>query len=167
MSVMMIITNRAEYCAADAAGWDLRGQAWSPYVLRGVEPGRTSWDYVPGETAGWTSETFKITGILPNGHTSMTNSLNWIDLRWFVFKPDSFYQNEWTDASGVVHPKFSSDIEILDPLNSTDSPGYGAGWYEWEHDDSTPHVDPFFRWDLNTRLRPFEVEVLKQENYYE
>lgn len=159
MSVFMMISNKT-----DNAESPHYAEAWSPYVLRAVEPGMCSTNYAAGTGYSWTSETFKISGILPNGHTSEKIRDNWVDLRWFVFMPDSFYQ----PSDEPEHPRFTSDIEILDPVNSLQSPGYGAGWYDWVHDPEYPErasIRPFFRWHLDTRLRPFEVEVLKKVNY--
>lgn len=159
MSVFMMISNKT-----DNAESPHYAESWSPYVLRAVEPGMCSTNYAAGTGYSWTSETFKISGILPNGHTSEKIRDNWVDLRWFVFMPDSFYQ----PSDEPEHPRYTSDIEILDPVNSLQSPGYGAGWYDWVHDPEYPErasIRPFFRWHLDTRLRPFEVEVLKKVNY--
>lgn len=148
MGVFMQITNRTE----DAAS-PYYGQAWTPYIMRGLEPGSTSWDYAADGEWGWTNATFKITGILANGLTHESNANNWIPLRWFVFHEDSF------DPDTYI-----SRIEVKDPFG-TESPGYSAGWYDWVREHGK--VPVFFRWAIDTRLKPFNVEVLKKENYYE
>ncbi len=129
------------------------GDEWSPYVLRGLGPGETSWDY-PAQYGGgnWTSVTFKVVGMLNNGLTKYDNPDNWIPLRWFVFKEDSF------DADHL------SEVELIDPTSKS-SMGYGAGWYDWVK----AHGDPgfFFKSTIDTRLRPIAVEVLHPENLYE
>ena len=147
MGVFMMITNRAT------------AEAWSPYVLRGLEPGVTSWDYALEGEWGWTSVTFKVTGLLANGYTSESNRRNWIPLRWFVFHPDSFYQPG--DTAGRP---FTTRIEVKDPFG-TETPGYSAGWYDWVREHGYTPV--FFSWSLDERLKPFDVEVLKKQNYYE
>lgn len=147
MGVFMMITNRAT------------AEAWSPYVLRGLEPGVTSWDYALEGEWGWTSVTFKVTGLLANGYTSESNRRNWIPLRWFVFHPDSFYQPGDTEGR-----PFTTRIEVKDPFG-TETPGYSAGWYDWVREHGYTPV--FFSWSLDERLKPFDVEVLKKQNYYE
>ena len=154
MGVFMMITNRTE-----DTGSPHYGEAWSPYVLRGLEPGVTSWDYALEGEWSWTSVTFKVTGLLANGYTSESNQRNWLPLRWFVFHPDSFYQPG--DAEGAP---FTSKIEVADPYG-TESPGYSAGWYDWVREHGYTPV--FFSWSLDERLKPFNVEVLKKQNYYE
>lgn len=146
MGVHLEITNRVE----DAA--DPRyGQAWAPYVMRGMAPGETSWQYAASGSS-WTNATFNIAGILSNGLTHESNRDNWIPLRWFVFLPDSFDDD------------FVSRIEIKDPFG-TESPGYSAGWYDWVQVHGPTPV--FYRWAIDTRRKPFNVELLKKENYYE
>ena len=146
MGVFMMITNRNDQAAVGAQTW------WTPYVTRGLQPGSTSWEYTPDSTWNWTSATFKVTGILANGYTSENNSRNWIPLRWFVFHEDSFDQDTKT-----------SMIEVRDPYG-TETPGYSAGWKEWV--DEHGYTPVFFSWALDKRLKPFTVEVLKKENYY-
>ncbi len=150
MSVFMMISNRTD------------GTAWSPYALRGLQPGSSSWDY----TGNWTSVTFKVTGILANGLTSEGNPKAWIPLRWFVFrgKPnyeESFWQPE-DEAADSAHAAFTADIEITDP-HSTASPGYSAGWYDWEKEHGYTPI--FHSWNIDTRLVPVGVEVLEKQNY--
>ncbi len=148
MGVFMQITNRVEDTASP-----YYGAAWAPYIIRGMEPGGSSWDYDPDVNDWrWTNATFKITGILANGLTRESNARNWIPLRWFVFREDSFDEN------------FTTRIEVKDPF-STESPGYGAGWYDWVREHGATPV--FFRWGLDERIQPFGVEILEKENYYE
>jgi hypothetical protein len=63
---------------------------------------------------------------------------------------------------------FTTYVEIRDPF-STSSPGYSAGWHAWHYDSDPAKQDDglFFSWSLDTRLRLFPVEALKQENYYD
>ena len=153
LAVKMMITNRTED-VSDTNGY---GKAWTPYVLRGLEPGSLSWDYSDTAEWGWTSVTFKVTGILWNGLTSESNPEQWIPLRWFVFKPDSFYQPGEAKA-------FTSEIELIDPYG-TETPGYGAGWYDWVREHGPTPI--YYSWSLDTRLKPFGIEVLKKNNYYD
>lgn len=153
LAVKMMITNRTED-VSDTNGY---GKAWTPYVLRGLEPGSLSWDYSDTAEWGWTSVTFKVTGILWNGLTSESNPEQWIPLRWFVFKPDSFYQPGEEKA-------FTSEIELIDPYG-TETPGYGAGWYDWVREHGPTPI--YYSWSLDTRLKPFGIEVLKKNNYYD
>ena len=138
LGVFLQITNRAT------------GAAWTPYALRGLEPGSSSLDY----TGNWTSATFKVVGFLNTGKTSWHVRENRVPLRWFVFKPDSFVQPP--DAKA-----FTSDIEVIDPF-STESPAFTAGWSEWAEEHGRGH--DFYFWNLDERLVPISVEELKQEN---
>ena len=146
MGVFMMITNRNDG-VAEGSRW------WTPYVMRGMEPGSTSWDYSADSTWNWTSATFKVTGILANGFTSEDNTRNWIPLRWFVFHEDSFDQ-----------ATKSARIEVRDPYG-TETPGYSAGWKDWV--DEHGYTPVFFSWAIDKRLKPFTVEVLKKESYYD
>ncbi|MCR5413184.1 MAG: DUF2341 domain-containing protein [Kiritimatiellae bacterium] len=148
MGVFMAITNLVE-----DATHELYGRNWSPYVIRGMEPGSSSWTYVPNSDAEWTNATFKINGILANGKTSEANERNWIGQRWFVFTEDSFDDDHITR------------IEVLDPYSSDNYIGVEAGWYKWVQENGTAPV--FYRWAIDTKLKPFTVELLKKENYYE
>ena len=123
---------------------------WTPYALRGLAPGSNSLGYEQARD-DWESVTFKLTGLLLNGKTNPLNVDNWMPLRWFVFREDSF------TAEGL------SRIEIEDP-HSPDSIGYNTGWGQWweKHGFS----NPAFFWSIDTRLQPIGVEALKQENYY-
>ena len=140
VAVYMAITNRAT------------GEAWTPYVLRGLEPGSKSWEITESDSAAWTSVTFKVTGIMPNGKVDMSSfSEDWIPLRWFVFQPDSFRPLSDPEYPGVTF------IDVTDP-HSTSSPGYAAGWYRY------PELTPWFSWALDGRLKPYTVESLKKDN---
>lgn len=155
MCVFMMISNRNETVS------ETNPRAWTPYVLRGLDPGYTSWNYTNGTEQAWTSVTFKTTGILANGLTSESNPNNWVALRWFVFYPDSFYQLE--DAA-EGHVPYTTEIEVFDPY-STASPGYAAGWYDWVRDNHWCPV--FFSWAIDTKLRPISVERLRRRNWYD
>lgn len=156
MSVFMMITNKTEDVTSK-----YYTQAWTPYVLRSVEPTKTSWDYESSSTSDWNSVTFKIKGIILNGHTSLDNPDNWADLRWFVFHPDSFHQ----PGNAIGAEPYTADVEILDPMHRRDSPGFDAGWVSWlEAHPEKSDLRPYYRWDINTRLKPKEIEVLKTNN---
>ena len=145
MSVKMFVTNTAENAEAYFNG----KTAYAPYTLRGLEPGSLSKD-LAGNVA-WTSVTFKVAGLLANGLTSEMNDRNWVPLRWFVFDDNSFDSD------------FITKIEVKDPLG-TESPGYGAGWSDWVEEHGATPI--FFKWAIDTKLKPFTVELLKKENYY-
>lgn len=156
MSPFLMITNKTTDIASP-----MYAKAWAPYVLRSVEPTKTSWDYESGSTSDWNSVTFKIKGIINNGHNSLDNPDNWVDLRWFVFHEDSFHQ----PGNALGAEPYTIDVEILDPMHRHDSPGYDAGWVHWleSHPDRSD-LRPYYRWDINTRLKPKEIEVLKTNN---
>lgn len=147
MTVFMMISNRTEDTESP-----YYGKAWAPYVLRGLDPGVTSWDYAKeGVTWGWTNVNFKITGILANGLTSEHKIENWVPLRYFVFKDGSFDEN------------FQTRVEVPEP-HSPRSLGYMSGWSEWFRmypDDDSPI---FFSWAIDTRMIPVDVEILQPEN---
>ena len=123
---------------------------WTPYVLRGLEPGEHSQNYV-ASTGDWNSVTFKITGMLMNGYTSFDNVDNKVPLRHFTFNEDSF------GADGL------SKIEVYDPYSSL-SIGYNAGWHRWWEKHGTCPV--VFFWMIDTRLPPIGVEQLNKDSYY-
>ena len=156
MGVFMMISN-----VTDDVSSPHYGEAWSPYILRGVAPGETSWQYPFAGGLNWTSETFKVTGLLVNGLTRESDPENWVPLRWFVFKPDSFYQ----PSDEPAHLRFTSDIELMDPY-SKQSMGYGAGWYDWVQNHGGVRPQVFFSWAIDPRSRPVRVEVLERQNYY-
>ena len=138
LGVFMQITNRAT------------GEAWTPYAIRGLDPGSSSLSY----GGNWTSATFKVVGFLNTGKTSWSVRENRVPLRWFVFKPDSFVQ---PGEPG----EFTSDIEVIDPF-STESPAFPAGWAEWAAEHG--RGQDFYFWDLDDRLVPISVETLKPVN---
>ncbi len=136
-SVYMCITNRSEKAAPRA-----------PYVLRSLDPGKTSWDYIAGEISVWTSVTFKATGYLANG---LPYNIGSIPLRWFVFDEGSFYP--------AGHEKeFQSMIEIIDPY-SRYSPGWSENWGVWRGKAPVWHG-----FNINTKLGPYGIGTLKPEN---
>ena len=152
MGVFMMITNENAVVTPPShpRGVNDFTTHWTPYALRGLEPGSNSLGYNQARD-DWESATFKLTGRLLNGKTNPLNVENWMPLRWFVFHEDSF------TAEGL------SRIEIEDP-HSPDSIGYNTGWGQWWEKHGLS--DPVFFWSIDTRLQPIGVESLKQENYY-
>lgn len=150
MVVYLMITNRNE--GASPA-------SWSPYALRGLDPGSSTKDFVPGDVRlnSWKSETFKVTGRLLNGLTSNQTTANMMPLRWFVFTPDSFDDGK-------------AAIEILDP-HSKQSVGYYTGWGEWWEEEiaaGKERLSPLvYSWLLDRRLQPISIEVLQKDSTYE
>ena len=140
----MMITN-----TTDDASSERYGEHWTPYALRGLEPGSSSLGY-DQENGNWTSVTFKATGMLLNTYTSATNIDNRVPLRHFVFDRGSFASDGW------------SKIEITDPYSPL-SFGYQAGWKRWWDEHGICPI--FYYWSLDTRLPRLGVEVLKEENY--
>ena len=137
MGAYLMITNRST------------GASWAPYALRGKEPDSSSINFNPLKDK-WNSVTFKVTGLLLNGYTSTRNLENWMPLRWFVFREDSF------DAG-------RAQIEIEDPYCEL-SIGYNTGWGDWWARNGWCPVVYF--WSIDTRLQPVTIEVLKPENPY-
>jgi hypothetical protein len=148
ISVSMMITNVNE-----AAGWPAHKTAHAPRALRGLEPGSGSHDYDPVTSPyGWTSVTFKVTGIMLNGHTSPTNRSNRVPLRWFVFGENSFGDD------------FTSTIDVRDPW-AVDSPAGNYGYQDWLRDHGTkPTIG--YAWDIDERLKPISVDKLKADSTY-
>lgn len=144
MTVYAMISNRTDdiYSPYYGAGW-----AKAPYVLRGVEPSSLSWQYTNTTSASWTSESFQVQGILLNGHTKWTDPDNWISLRYFMFGPDSFKD-------------FQSQIEILDARYLV------PGWADWIREHPEDFGKIYYRWQIDTRLQPVTVELLKPDNPY-
>lgn len=134
--VKMMITNRND------------GVTVAPYVLRGLEPGSTSWNY----TGNWTSATFQVTGFLANGRRDFASDDDWLPLRWFVFTPTSFDEN------------FETQIEVKDPYSQS-SPGWTYGWKAWV--DQYGYAPVFFKWSLRQRGSLIGTETLNPTNYYE
>ena len=159
MTVYMMITNENAVAAAPA-DWVRRGPNdaythWTPYVLRGVEPLSNSLGYDPIRE-NWTSETFKITGMIMNGYTSPDRPENKVPLRQFVFNEHSF------SADGY------SKIEVIDPYSSM-SYGYNSDWWRtWERESAAGKdlSDVMYFWTLDTRLPRIGVEQLKEDSWY-
>jgi len=145
MGVYMMISNKT-----DDATSPYYGAHWSPYALRGLGLGENSLDY-DESVGGWTSVTFKITGMLMNGYTSFTNVNNKVPLRHFVFKEDSF-------DDGL------SRIEVKDPY-SPFSYGYQTSWKSWW--DKYGWCPVVYFWMIDTRQPLLGVEVLEAESYYD
>ena len=156
LGVYMMMTNKSETAAVPEhrRGANDFGTHWTPYALRGLEPGSSSLGYNSQEDA-WKSVTFKVTGMLMNGIVSEKE--NRMPLRWFVFNEDSFT------------PEGVSRIEIEDPY-WPDSVGYNTGWGDWwekEKAAGKPLTGIGWFWSIDTRLQPADgVSTLKQENYY-
>ena len=145
-TVYMMFTNRT-----DDVSDRHYGRHWTPYTLRGLDPGSVSLDY--DETVDdWRGPTFKPTGILLNGLTDLTNPENWMPLRWFTFRADSFA------------PDGTARIEIEDPYWHG-SVGYNSGWGAYMQEYGRKTIGYF--WSLDTRIRPAMIETLKPENYYD
>lgn len=142
VGVYMCITNRVS------------GVRRAPDVLRSLDPGKTSWDYISGEVSSWTSVTFKVTGYIANG---LPYNVGWVPLRWFVFGPNSF------NPAGS-EKEFQSSIEIIDPY-SRYSPTWKDGWGEWwGKRDSAPVLHWF---NINPEITNIGVETLSPTNWYE
>ena len=134
--VQLVVTNRND------------GTAVAPYMLRGLEPGSTSWNY----TGNWTSATFQVTGFLANGRRDFASDDDWLPLRWFVFDKASFDEN------------FETQIEVKDPYSQS-SPGWTYGWKAWV--DQYGYAPVFFKWSLRQRGSLIGTETLNPTNYYE
>ena len=146
MDMFMVVTNRN---AGAAKTW------WTPYIMRGVAPGETSWKYRdmiddPYRGWAWTSATYKVTGILMNGLTNPKNRQDWISLRYFVFDEDSFNQDTKT-----------SKIRMRDP-RGPDS--MVPSWYDWVQRPGQGATPVFFGWRIDKELKPFTVRILKEDN---
>lgn len=133
-------------------------KAWTPYVLRSATPGVTSQDYADAYADAnwnWSNVTFKVTGILLNAQLGQETSRNSrIPLRYFVFDEDSFEQPD------SMHP-FTSLIELDDPYMPW-STGGAAGWYEWQKEHGRATIG--YSFDIDDRLKPTTVEILKTKN---
>ena len=134
------------------------GETWAPYVLRGEEPGVTSWDYAePTSTWSWASANFKVTGILVNdlSGSGLGDRSSWKPLRWFVFdgrlvdgKPETKSFDE----------DYRSVIEISDPYKSV------SAWKKWCDEHPGKEWPIWHSWDIDDRLMPVKVELLRPEN---
>ena len=144
MTVFMAITNRTT------------GEAYAPYVIRGREPGSSSWEYENNARWAWSNATFKVEGFLMNGRTIYTDDKCWVPLRWFVFHGDVFNSSSFNDD-------FITEIELYDPYSKR-STGYPAGWYDWALEHGKSPI--YFRWNLNTKLTPIGAQVMCPTNWY-
>ena len=144
VEVFMAISNGLEHATGPTPG-----SYYAPYVIRGIDPGYTSWDYAISSATNWYSANFKIRGILVNGLTDPTKDESWIGLRWFVFDEHSFTSD------------FTAKIQVADP-HSSRSPGYVRGWGDWfsQHGDT----EIWFRGALDEKQLPYHVEMLRPEN---
>jgi hypothetical protein len=149
LSVSMMITNLNS------------NVAYAPYTLRGLEPGSSSHTYDPATSDyGWTSVTFKVTGIMFNGLTDENSRSNRVPLRWFVFGENSFDSN------------FTAEIDVRDPW-AADSPAGEYGYRDWlreygaewlEKNSKLPTIG--YAWDIDERLKPISVDKLKANSTY-
>lgn len=144
LSVFMAITNRTT------------GEAYAPYVIRGREPGSSSWEYENNARWAWSNATFKVEGFLNNGRTIYSADKCWVPLRWFVFHGDVFHSSSFNDD-------FITEIELYDPYSKS-STGYAAGWYDWALEHGRSPI--YFRWNLNTKLTPIGAQVMCPTNWY-
>lgn len=151
IGVTMMITNTSP----EAVGQ----KAWAPYILQSDVPGVTSWEFADVASKwSWSNVTFKVTGMLINStdYEGLKDRTNWLPLRWFVFSGgkvgDTVYSTSFND-------KFETIIDIDDPYSGA-SPGYNKDWWKYRG------IYPVWNaWDIDDRIRPKEVEVLKPENY--
>jgi hypothetical protein len=129
-TVTMMITNFLDATAT-----------YAPYMLRGLTPGSTSYDYDEQSCENWDSVTFKITGVMVGGVGVRR------PLRWFTFGPGSFSNN------------FTRVIEVADPYSSG-QPGYSYGWYKY------PENMIAYGWCISdeTNRPPIDVYQLNDEN---
>ena len=139
MAVYMVITN-------ESTVGEQAGLAWSPYMLRGMEPGSDSRKYASGETNAWDSVNFKMTGDPINGKPLREK---WVPLRYFVFAEGSFAEDH------------TSVVEIPHPL-SPDSLGINYGWDKYI--DQKPPVMFGYKWSIDPRVAPVAIEVLRPTN---
>ena len=139
MAVYMVITN-------ESTVGEQAGRAWSPYMLRGMEPGSDSRKYAAGETNAWDSVNFKMTGDPINGKPLREK---WVPLRYFVFAEGSFAEDH------------TSVVEIPHPL-SPDSLGINYGWDKYI--DQKPPVMFGYKWSIDPRVAPVAIEVLRPTN---
>ena len=143
------------------------GEAWAPYMLRGVTPGTTSLDkgFSLRSWSQQTNVTFKITGLLANGLNKYTNKRSWVPLRWFVFAGTG------TGAATVstsFDANYESKIEIIDPYSEM-SPGWTAwgSWFDQHGGRGSGNSNIYYYWSLDDNTKPIGFETLYKENYYE
>ena len=135
MEVTMIITNES------TVGSQV-GLCWSPYVLRGKDPGMDSQQYARGVTNRWNSVSFKMTGDIQNG---MPLRARWVPLRYFVFDNGSFDENH------------SARIDIRHPY-APDSLAVNYGWLKFVG------CPVWYSWWIDERNAPVAIEVLRPTN---
>jgi hypothetical protein len=143
LSVSMMITNLNS------------NAAYAPYTLRGLEPGSSSHAYNPVTSDyGWTSVTFKVTGIMLNGLTVESSRENRVPLRWLVFGENSFGGDDG----------FTATIDVRDPW-AKDSPAVNYGYQDWLRKHGTmPTIG--YAWDIDERLKPISIDKLKANSTY-
>ena len=132
----------------------LSGVAYAPYVLRGLAPGQTSADY----EGNWDSVTFKITGDIQISDPAYAGRERWIPLRWFVFKPKPGATSR-VGASASFGDDFRSTVDVWDPKDES-AAIYTQGW------SAFPDAPVFYRWALDGRNAPVEIEALRPESTY-
>jgi hypothetical protein len=135
--------------------------AFAPYTLRGLEPGSSSHTYDPVTSDyGWTSVTFKVTGVMLENPLDVAPRENRVPLRWFVFDQNSF------------DDKFTAEIDVRDAW-AKDSPASHYGYQSWlkNYADewlkthlSLPTIG--YAWDIDERLKPISVDKLKADSTY-
>lgn len=152
MEIKAFVTN-----ANPESSWTVMADGrkdWSPYVLRGVKPGYTSWDWVD-EGGVWSNVTFQVAGKKNNPLTLAAKDKYWVPLMRFVFDVNSF-----TDDHRSI-------IEIEDVTNEN-SPAY---WEfkllegDFADETTTPETaNPFFRWTLDDKMMPTTPMTLAPTN---
>ena len=148
--VMMAVTNTETH------------KAWSPYILRDAQPGVTSWDYAQPEAKwGWSNVTFKVTGILVNDLSGpgLRDRESWKPLRYFVFNGMMSGAEPYSLSFDAKH---QSTIEIPDPYLSVPM------WQQWleTHGGDRQAWPIWHRWDLDNRITPSTVEILRPSSNY-
>ena len=145
LEVSLVISNGAGKVNADNSK-----SVYSPYRLRGLEPGSTSDGYTGAVgTPNWTSATFRVRGALSTLPAAYTNKYQ--TMRWFVFGPNSF------DADG------KAKIDVIDPFSKA-SPVYSRGWYDFR--DISTIQDIFWQWTIGDEGSYNAVEMLKADSTY-
>ncbi len=128
--------------------------AWSPYAIRGLDPGTSSLDYVPGMKL-WRGPTYKVTGVLLSGDREITGVQPdyHVPLRYFVFDENSFTADH------------KAKIEVDDPFSTTSPTWSGEmGWKDYvEKYGPTPAG---YYWRINDARLPYTVDVLRPQSYY-
>ena len=157
MQVYLAISNENE--TATWATSEPHRLAHAPYVLRSVNPGKTSRD--ADEASSWTSTTFKVTSFLVNGKNDFGNRESHIPLRWFVFGPDSF--NPRGHTTDGKPDEFWATIDAPHPYSPRSPAWSGGDYYDWVSKHGTG-TSLFYRWDIDDRRRPDVIETLKADS---